>query len=62
MSDSEFDVAAYVKQAAAIGGYTITAAQLPGVQENVLRIMGAAKLVLEFPLPDDVELASVFKP
>lgn len=53
---------AYVKQAAALGGYTITPQQLPGVLDNMRRIAGTAQLFLEFPLPDDLEIAATFAP
>lgn len=34
----------------------------PGVVENFARIMAIAQLVLEFPLPDEVEAAPTFHP
>ncbi|MBP7065658.1 DUF4089 domain-containing protein [Ferrovibrio sp.] len=58
----DFDMEAYVKQAAALGGYTITPQQLPGVLDNMRRIAGTAQLFLEFPLPDDLEIAATFAP
>lgn len=62
MTDPDFDMEAYVKQAAALGGYTITPQQMPGVLDNMRRIAGTAKLFLEFPLSDDTEIASTFAP
>ena len=35
---------------------------LPGVGENFHRIRSLAQLVLEFPLPDEIQVAPVFQP
>ena len=34
----------------------------PGVVQNFERIMTIAKLVTEFPLPEDIEAAPIFEP
>jgi hypothetical protein len=62
MSGDEFDAETFVRQSAALCGFTITPEQMPGVVTNIKRIVPLARLYLDFPLPDEVELASVFKP
>jgi hypothetical protein len=43
-------------------GLPVAAESFPLVAENVGRLLAAGALVLEFPLPDDLEPASVFRP
>lgn len=62
MKSDEFDAETFVRQSAALTGFTITPEQMPGVVTNIKRIVPLARLFTEFPLPDDVELASVFEP
>ncbi|WP_428248180.1 DUF4089 domain-containing protein [Ferrovibrio sp.] len=62
MKNDEFDAEVFVRQSAALTGFTITPEQMPGVVTNIKRIVPLAKLFVDFPLPDDVELASVFEP
>ncbi len=62
MKNDEFDAETFVRQSAALTGFTITPEQMPGVVTNIKRIVPLAKLFVDFPLPDDVELASVFEP
>jgi hypothetical protein len=56
------DVAAYVYAAAGLIGLPLDPAHRPGVVLNFERLARMAKLVMEFPLPDETEPAPVFHP
>jgi 1-carboxybiuret hydrolase subunit AtzG-like protein len=56
------ELGAYVDEAANLIGLPIAPAHRPGVIQYLGGIMGAATLVMEFALPDDVEQAPVFEP
>jgi hypothetical protein len=56
------EVGAYVDATARLIGLPIAAEHRPGVIQFMGVVMGAAALVMEFPLPDDVEAAPVFEP
>jgi hypothetical protein len=56
------ELGAYVDQAAKLIDLPIAPEHRPGVVQFMGVIMGAAALVMEFPLPDDVESAPVFEP
>lgn len=62
MAEQSFDARAYVEAAAQLVGLSFDPAYLPGVILNVERIAQMAGLVMDFPLPDDVEPAPVFTP
>lgn len=62
MSDPIFDPETYVDGAAALIGLPIDPTHRAGVVLNLERIAQMAALVMEFPLPDDVEPAPVFEP
>ena len=62
MSDSIFDADAYVTAAAALIGLEIDPEHRPGVVLNVERVAQMAALVMDFPLPDDLEAAPIFRP
>ena len=62
MSDQPFDAEAFVDAAAALIGLPIDPAHRPGVVLNMERIAQMAALVMEFPLPDEIEPAPVFRP
>ncbi len=55
-----FDASAYLDQAAGLVGIEVDDAYRPGVVENLERLAAVARLVAEFPLPDDIEAAPVF--
>lgn len=55
-------VAAAVDHLAALQGLTLDAAWRSGVIDHLTAVLRAAALVAEFPLPDDVEPAPVFRP
>lgn len=62
MSKDDFDAAAFMAQAAAAMGLEIEESWKPAVIDNLQRSRQIAQAVLDFPLPDDVEPASSFKP
>ncbi len=62
MTEPALNVPEYVNQAAAIVGLPIPDDYHAGVVENFERIAAIAQLVLDFPLPDDTEVAPVFDP
>ncbi len=51
-----------VDQIAALIGLPLNPEHRPGVVTNFERIQAIAQLVMEFPLPDLIEAAPVFKP
>ena len=60
--DDRFNAAAYVDAAAKFIRLEIAPAHRPGVIANMERIAGLARLVMEFPLTDEDEPATVFRP
>jgi len=62
MPDQSFDAPAYLDAAAQLLGLAIDPAHRPGVLLNLERIAEMAALVMEFPLPDEIEPAPVFTP
>lgn len=62
MTDPSFTPAAYVEQAAALIGLPIPPEYHQSVVENFERIAAVAQLVLEFSLPEAIELAPKFEP
>jgi hypothetical protein len=51
-----------IDRLAAILGLTIDPASREAVREHVAYMLATARLVTDFPLPDDVEAAPVFRP
>jgi hypothetical protein len=62
MPDSTFDAAKHVDHMAAVLGLAIDPAYMPGVVANMARTDEITRLVIDFPLPDDAELAPTFHP
>lgn len=62
MTDKPFEPADYVEQTAQLLDLPIAPEYRPGVMENVARIVAIATLVIECPLPEDIEPAPVFEP
>lgn len=62
MTNPISDPTAYVDQAAALIGLPIPSEYHQSVVENFERIAAIAQLVLEFPLPEETEIAPVFEP
>ncbi len=54
-------LATYVDHAAPLLGLTLTPEQRDGVVKNLATTFAVAQLVLDFPLPDDVDAAPVFE-
>jgi hypothetical protein len=59
MSENSTD--AWITSSAALLGLPIEVAWMPAIRANVEVTLRLAKLVDEFPLPDEVEPAPVFK-
>lgn len=62
MEVSALDPAVYVEQTAALLNLPLQPEHQPGVVENFARIQAIASLVIEFPLPADLEPAPIFQP
>jgi len=62
MKEPTINSTEFVDQAAAIVRLPLPAEYHPNVVENFARITAIADLVLEFPLPEDIEIAPVFAP
>ena len=62
MSDKPFDAKAYVEAASAALQVPVAAEHLPGVIANMERVAMMARLVMDFPLPDEAEAGPVFQP
>lgn len=56
------EAARYAERAAAAIGLPLDPARTPAVAQQLVVLLAAAALVLEFPLPEDVEPAPVFEP
>jgi len=56
------EVGAYVDAAAKLIALPIAPEHRPGVIQFMSVVLSAAALVMEFPLPDEVESAPVFEP
>lgn len=62
MKDKKFNSAEYVDQTALLLGFNLPEEYRNGVIKNFERIQAIAKLVNEFPLPEDIEAPPIFKP
>lgn len=62
MAEKTFTAAEYVDTISQLVNLPINPEHRPGVVENFERIMAIAKLVTEFPLPEDLEAAPIFEP
>ena len=62
MTDRAVDAERLMDAAAAAIGLEIAAAHRPGVIANLDRIAAMARLVMAFPLPEEIEPAPVFRP
>ena len=62
MTNDFATIASYVDHAAPLMGLTLTPEQRDGVIRNLATTFAVAQLVMEFPLPDDVDAAPVFHP
>ena len=62
MTDKPVNAENLMDAAAAAIGLEIAAAHRPGVIANLDRIAALARLVMAFPLPEEIEPAPVFRP
>ncbi|MEO1427604.1 MAG: DUF4089 domain-containing protein [Cyanobacteria bacterium J06632_19] len=62
MNDKKFNATEYVNQTASLLNFNLPEEYREGVVANFERIQVIAKLVNEFPLPEDIEAAPVFEP
>jgi hypothetical protein len=62
LSPDPSDVIAYAERTAAAIGLPLDPARKAAVAQQLGALLAAAAMVLEFPLPDDVESAPVFEP
>jgi hypothetical protein len=61
-SPTREELGAYVDETARRIGLPIAPEHRPGVIRFTEGLLASAALVMEFPLPDDVEAAPVFRP
>lgn len=62
MSDPTFDADSYIDAAAWLVGLAIEPSHRPGVVQNLERIAGLARLLMDEPMPPSDEPAPVFEP
>ncbi|MBW4472113.1 MAG: DUF4089 domain-containing protein [Stenomitos rutilans HA7619-LM2] len=62
MTENPVDTAVLVDYLAALVALPLQPEHRSGVVDNFVRIVAIAQLVNEFPLPDDIEIASIFEP
>lgn len=62
MQEKTLNFDQYVEQMSELLNLPIAPEYRPGVVKNLATIAAIAKLVTEFPLPDEIEAAPVFEP
>jgi len=62
MHKLSFDADAFIDAAAPLLGLTIDPAHRPGVVQNLERIAGIARLLMDEPMPPEDQPAPVFEP
>ncbi len=62
MPHPEFDAETHLDALAATVGLPIAPEHRPGVAANLARAAQLARLVMDFPLPDEAEAGPVFRP
>ena len=62
MPEESINVEKYVEQTAQLIDLPLAPEYRPSVVENFTRIAAIATLVMEFPLPEEMEAAPVFEP
>lgn len=60
--EGTIDLGRYVDQTAFLLGFELEPDYRTGVIDNLARTAAIAQLVLEFPLPDQIEAAPTFEP
>jgi hypothetical protein len=53
---------ASIGELARLVGLPLDPEHVPGVAEQLTRVLAAAALVVDFPLPDEIDAAPVFRP
>jgi Protein of unknown function (DUF4089) len=56
------DTLQFVEQMAELMGLSLSPEYQPGVVENFTRLAEIAAFVMDFPLPEDIEISPVFQP
>ncbi|NJO39117.1 MAG: DUF4089 domain-containing protein [Cyanobacteria bacterium CRU_2_1] len=62
MTEKPFDPAELVDLMSEFLDLPIAPEYRPGVIANLARTAAIAQLVMEFPIPDDIEIAPIFQP
>lgn len=62
MAEKALSAAEYVDTISQLVGLPIDPEHRPGVIQNFERMIAIAKLVTEFPLPEDLEASPIFEP
>lgn len=62
MPEESINLAEYVEQTARLIALPLAPEYRPSVVDNFTRIAAIATLVMEFPLPEEMEAAPVFEP
>ena len=62
MDQQQIEVKVYVEQMAKLLDLPIPEECEQGVIDNFIRMQAIAALVMEFPLPDEIETAPIFQP
>ena len=62
MPEESINLANYVEQTAQLIDLPLAPEYRPSVVDNFTRIAAIATLVMEFPLPEEMEAAPVFEP
>jgi Asp-tRNA(Asn)/Glu-tRNA(Gln) amidotransferase C subunit len=62
VTEQPVDPATFVDQMAAIVGLPLQPEHRQGVIDNFERIMAVAQMVNEFPVSEEIEIASIFEP
>ena len=62
MEQPKEDWSEYIKQTAKLMDLNLSGEYLPGVTDNFVAIAYIASIVMEFELPEDIEVAPIFEP
>lgn len=62
MRRTKEELARYTDMAALVVGLPLATAHRDGVIDNLARLLEFADQVMDFPLPEDIEPAPVFRP
>lgn len=62
MTEESVNLACYVEQTAQLIDLPLAPEYRPSVVDNFTRIAAIATLVMDFPLPEEMEAAPIFEP